>query len=748
MEPLGVEDPRQIGSYRLVALLGSGGMGAVYLGQSAGRTVAVKVVRPDLARDEAFRDRFRSEVRAARKVSGAFTSPVVDADPDAEVPWMATAFVAGVSLRQAVGAHGPLPEDALWTLTAGLAEALTEVHGAGLIHRDLKPANVLLALDGPHVIDFGISRAADGAGLTASGAVIGSAPYMSPEQAETQPLTPASDMFSLGSTIAFAARGSDLFGTGAAVAVLFRIATVEPDLGAVPAGLRPLVAACLAKDPAGRPTPREVIEAVEREGRPVPSSGWLPEAIKSDIIAVRTAMRALPEPPSPQEVPHPPPGEHLPGAAPRPSRRRLLLGVAGGALAAAGTGSAIWWSGGGARSGSGAKPGRGAMATGISRPSDADVREGKLAWKQTMPAACPQVLSANGRVVCVSLQYVWGLDDGGDTKWTLDAATHGLTVLALGTSPVTAVATVDGGHLYVGGAVVPKVEDATADNPLPQSGSAVVRIDMSSGKVERTIPFREPPSSGVGCFWGVRDDTAYLFAVPSASNLATYPVMALNLGSRTVSWSHVHDEIPVFAALPPSGSDHLLLGTPNELTALTAKGKVSWSKTVKVSTVGAAGPHFVVVDTSGRLTALDPATGKKTWTASDVLLGAGRNDGIATNSDGSILYVLRTDADGGYSLGALDSRTGKAKWRRPVPADDRNAELSGARLLYADGNLYRMGADCVVWAFDPANGTPRWKYTGMKGSNPADLAWAAGDGRLCISDPTAQTVAALHANGA
>ncbi|USA03490.1 serine/threonine protein kinase [Streptomyces lydicamycinicus] len=325
MKQLEAGDPRQIGPYTLLGRLGAGGMGAVYLGRARGRTVAVKVVRPDLAQDDAFRDRFQREVEAARLVSGAFTAPVVDADTRDELPWMATAFVVGVSLDQAVSARGPLPEGALWALTAGVAEALASVHDAGLIHRDLKPANVLLALDGPRVIDFGIARAVDGTALTSTGAIIGSAPYMSPEQAVGEALTSASDMFSLGSAIAFAAGGESLFGAGAAAGVLFRIVHTEPDLGAVPAGLRDLIASCLAKNPEDRPTPRQVSESVEREGHPIPSGGWLPEAVAADIIAVRAVMTTLPEPRRPGRSPTRRSSAVRPPGRRSPSRRRRTV---------------------------------------------------------------------------------------------------------------------------------------------------------------------------------------------------------------------------------------------------------------------------------------------------------------------------------------------------------------------------------------------------------------------------------------
>ena len=259
MKPLAADDPRVIGEYRLRARLGAGGMGRVYLGLSpAGRAVAIKVVHPDLASDADFLRRFGQEVAAARAVSGIYTAPVVASGLNERPPWLATAFVPGPPLDQVVGENGPLPEQALWPLLAGLVEALQAVHACGVVHRDLKPANVLLATDGPRVIDFGIARAADGTSLTAAGVVFGTPGYMSPEQAEGRGAGPASDVFALGCVVAYAATGTGPFGTGTAAAILYRVVHAEPVLDGVPPRLRPVVAACLAKDPAARPSLRRL----------------------------------------------------------------------------------------------------------------------------------------------------------------------------------------------------------------------------------------------------------------------------------------------------------------------------------------------------------------------------------------------------------------------------------------------------------------------------------------------------------
>jgi serine/threonine protein kinase len=254
-------DPELIGQYRLLGRLGSGGMGQVFLARSpGGRLIAIKVIHPQFALDDQFRERFRREVAAARRVSGLFTAPVVDADLSGSVPWLATAYVAGPSLAKAVTEQGPLPAKTLPFLFAGLAEGLEAIHGAGLVHRDLKPSNVLLASDGPRVIDFGVSIAREASDtLTGPGMVIGSPGFLSPEQAMGMPVGTASDVFSLGSVVVFAATGQSPFGTGAAPALLYRVVSQEPDLAGLPDNIASLVRRCLAKEPGERPTIRELL---------------------------------------------------------------------------------------------------------------------------------------------------------------------------------------------------------------------------------------------------------------------------------------------------------------------------------------------------------------------------------------------------------------------------------------------------------------------------------------------------------
>jgi hypothetical protein len=262
VKPLQPDDPESIGGYELLGRLGVGGMEQVFLGRSAGgRRVAVKVIRPEHVGTGEFRKRFAREVAAARRVGGFHTAPVVDADPEADPPWMVTANILGPSLQDQVAKSGPLAPDEVRALGAGLAEGLDTIHRCGLVHRDLKPGNVLLAGDGPRIIDFGIARTADASLLTASGAVVGTFAYMSPEQSSGDVPGPESDVFSLGSVLAFAAAGRPPFGSGSVATIVRRIVGGQADLSAVPetGGLRDLVAACLSTDPAARPSVADLL---------------------------------------------------------------------------------------------------------------------------------------------------------------------------------------------------------------------------------------------------------------------------------------------------------------------------------------------------------------------------------------------------------------------------------------------------------------------------------------------------------
>ena len=287
MEPLTSDDPAEIGGYRLRARLGAGGMGRVYLASTpGGRRVALKVVRPELGDDADFRARFRQEIEAAQRVRGVYTAELLAGDPAATPPWLVTAYVPGPSLQQAVAEHGPMPPETVILLMAGVAEALQAIHSAGVIHRDLKPSNVLLAPDGPRVIDFGIARAAEATNLTQSGMAVGSPQFMAPEQIRGHPVTPAVDVFALGAVAAFALLARPPFGEGQVTALMYRVLNEPPALDGSSGPLRALIERCLAKNPADRPGPGEIIDACRSLAAGNLgdfTDSWLPPAVAAAV---------------------------------------------------------------------------------------------------------------------------------------------------------------------------------------------------------------------------------------------------------------------------------------------------------------------------------------------------------------------------------------------------------------------------------------------------------------------------------
>lgn len=352
----GGELPRHIGRYTVERELGSGGMGTVYLARSrGGRTVAVKVARPELAADPHFRARFRSEVRTARKVGGFHTAPVVDADPDAAAPWLATAYVAGPTLSELIAERGPMNGLQLRLFGAALAEALEAIHACDVVHRDLKPGNIIMADDGPRVLDFGIARALESTRITSTGAAFGTPGFLAPEQAQGRDVGAAADVFALGAVLVAAAGGS-AFGEGAPVVLMYRAVHESPDLSALPPDVRTTVAGCLAKDPAQRPTPARLLELFTPDtdlSAPAPTVSAEPsEPTPASRVAPRHGVSATADadtrhneprhdeprqPPSPHQAPEDPedPGGQAPvsaSASAKKKRTRLFAAGAVGAL--------------------------------------------------------------------------------------------------------------------------------------------------------------------------------------------------------------------------------------------------------------------------------------------------------------------------------------------------------------------------------------------------------------------------------
>jgi predicted Ser/Thr protein kinase len=402
MKPLGTNDPRAIATYRLVGLLGGGGMGRVYLGQSrAGRYVAIKVIRPELAEDPVFRRRFAREVAAARAVNPLYTAAVVDADTEAEAPWLATTYIDGPSLDTLVTEEGALPTDAVFTLAAGLAEALHSMHRVGLVHRDLKPGNVLLDDDGPHIIDFGISMIANASRLTTS-MIVGTPSYMAPERIQGDEGGPPGDIFSLGATLVFAATGKTLVNEGTMFQQISQIANGAFQIVGVPAPLRPLITRCLSQRPIDRPTAEEIGRFLAGSQVAVPVAGWYRGSAAPQAPARRPIIDNLPGSPvgKPAEL--------------RLSRRRVLAlgGVAG--VAAAG----------------------GAIATGVAlsadrgtggpgRPIASVQAPGAVLWQVVVDSSATDTdnggdglaIAANGLLISATAREVVAVDTAGNQSW-------------------------------------------------------------------------------------------------------------------------------------------------------------------------------------------------------------------------------------------------------------------------------------------------------------------------------------------
>ncbi|MFD8996701.1 WD40 repeat domain-containing serine/threonine protein kinase [Streptomyces abikoensis] len=423
MDALLPDDPRSVGPYRLDGRLGAGGMGQVYAGTSpGGRRVAVKLIRPELADTPQFRARFKREVDAARQVGGFHTAQVVDADPDAASPWLVTAFIPGPTLHQVVRERGPLTPDAVLRLGAGLAEGLAAIHGCGLVHRDLKPGNVILAEDGPRIIDFGIARAVDASSLTATGAVIGTYAYMSPEQIRADRAGPASDVFALGSVLGFAATGHSPFDAPTLLAVVQRILDDPPALDGVDGELRRLLAACLAKEPTERPPvtslPERFAAAADEEAAvppermvaPAPGQRGMPPTRAEGATTMPpaehgTSERTTPLPPAEQAMPVTP-AEH--SAPVRPGEHTTPLTPGGRARPATPAGRPWPATVADPRAGTGATPGGGAAAQANPYALGAGVAPGAGPAAPTAPAPTAPT-PAGGRKVSRRALLIGGL---------------------------------------------------------------------------------------------------------------------------------------------------------------------------------------------------------------------------------------------------------------------------------------------------------------------------------------------------
>ncbi|CAM5630680.1 protein kinase domain-containing protein [Streptomyces canus] len=645
MQELRETDPRTIGPYEVLGRLGSGGMGEVYLAEArAGLRLAVKVVRAEHAEDRTFRARFRHEVRAAQTVGGAgtYTARVVDADTEAARPWMATEFVAGPNLRDAVLDRGPLPADAVRLLAAALAEALAAIHAKGLVHRDLKPSNILLSPDGPRVIDFGIVRALEGTALTRTGVVVGSVGYLSPEQIRNgAQVVPASDVFSLGAVLAYASGGKEPFGEGQDSVVLLRILTGDVDLSAVPEEQLPLVEACLRDDPGARPTPAELVAAAGHTAgslRDGLRAGWYGPGAAKEPEAAQSGARWVPghdsgeresrvEYVAPVTVTDVPAATHVSPAPAPPSRRRLLRAAVGGAgvVAAGGVGGWLWLRDSSDGSATGVK---GAGATGTGSATGWQYKVQGLGGRRGPCAA----LSPDGTRV-----YVGGAD-GSLHALDLDGRTVWQT--ALGAEAMSPLATAQGVYCLL--------ED-------DQEGASKLCALGRGGKVRWTRAFAANSQFLV---------TAGQLILVSYGDGSDAGGVRAYAPDGSVRWSTPTGPAPTSEPMVADGV--VYVGTfGDQVQALDAKtGKRLWATAAGLDTGRPAlvGDTLVVGSGGEQMLHGIGRKGKPLWNASnDKVYGSRYFTCVAFGG----LGVTASD----YDLAALDPADGSTAWSFPFTDD-------------------------------------------------------------------------------
>jgi outer membrane protein assembly factor BamB len=731
MEPLRATDPRQLGAYRLHARLGSGGMGQVYLGFSqAGRAAAVKVVHPELARDEGFRSRFRHEVAAARRVGGGCTAPVLDAGVDDDPPWVATAFVPGPSLADVVEATAPLAEASVWRLAGGLVEALATIHACGIVHRDLKPANILMAADGPRVIDFGISRARESTTVTASGQVIGTPGFMSPEQAEGLPVGPPSDVFSLGAVLAFAATGREPFGEGLPAAIMYRLVHREPDLADLPAPLSDLVLGCLAKRPDDRPTLSRLMEIISgrlaAQPGASPTSFW-PGTVAEHIRAYQRVLSAQARVATPTDGDRrasPPSGvdprfaatstsapPRLPGAEPggpggstgprrpevapslygRPgtglTRRRLLLGLAG--ISVIGTG-VIWGLGEAAKGsrGSGGSGGSGAQGP----PSFP--RSATVSWTFHAQDWVKSAAADGGVVYVAGLPPDFGTPGGGvyalhasdgSRRWRSAVGPYSVSqALYPVVGPVVA------GVCYVIAGNDEQRVYALHAGDGTQKWTYAISNDLENLPEYTVLPQYTAPAVGDGvvCF-GAENNSVYALHASNGAEFWNYPS---SITARPVA---VADGM-VFVW---EGNDPDAIG--NAVRALRASdGTSKWRTVTGLPAWGALPAPVVadgvvyVTDAAGYVSALRASDGSRRWRSVP---------GSPCVVSGGVVYG--TDR---ASVFALHVRDGSRIWQ--YASTELGPPTAGPPIAVADGVVY-CTAKFGVFALRAGNGHPIWGFS-------------------------------------
>ncbi|WP_435250861.1 protein kinase domain-containing protein [Streptomyces tendae] len=675
--PLTAGDPVRVGRYRLLARLGQGGMGRVYLARSpGGRAVAVKVVREALLRDEGFRRRFVREVAAARRVTGFFTAAVVDADPEGDPAWLATEYVPGLSLQEAVARHGVWPQEAVRGLGAALAEALAAVHAADLVHRDLKPSNVLLAPDGPRVIDFGISAAVGDTALTQTGTVIGTPGFIPPEQLRHEGSGPAGDVFALGAVLAYAAAGVGPFGGGASHAVNYRVVHEDPDLRALAPALAAVVARCLAKDPAQRPTVAWLLDELGESETPAPdgdltTAGWLPGPVADSAVRLRagTPTEPLPRPGDATTQTAPAPAPAPPGT--RRRRLRTVLATAT-ALAVTATGAVLW---------------RVAADDddGPARPPNLE-----QLWTHTL---------ADGQRLSASSQEMLYLEHEKDHR-------------------ITALDVTDGSRRWDRRV---RVDDVSQDTGHLKSVGNDIRITGVSGGLlfygSNDHLYAVDADDG-DHRWRYMDDTFHPSPVvvgdaAYADMVSFFYVLDTRTGDKL--WDYGFGVLADGSNIAVT-DDVLLIHSKKKLIAVDLRThKQKWThqaaSEAETGLVVADGKvYFGTLD--GALYAVDARTGEEEWRRAfegelwDGRLGEGA--GMPQVADGTVYF--ENDA----YISAFDADTGSPRWRRKQEADEVTS------LDVVDDTLLVHASDGGLTALDTGGGEPGWRES-LGGGDETDV---------------------------
>ncbi|MBD0422502.1 PQQ-binding-like beta-propeller repeat protein [Streptomyces sp. TRM S81-3] len=706
------EFPEYAGHYRLESCLGSGGMGVVHLARStSGLKLAVKVVHAEFAKDPEFRGRFRQEVAAARRVSGAFTAPVVDADPDAERPWMATLFIPGPTLSEQVKRNGPLDPAQVRRLMAGLAEALRDIHRVGVVHRDLKPSNVLLAEDGPKVIDFGISRPKDSELRTETGKLIGTPPFMAPEQfRRPREVGPAADIFALGSVLVHAATGRGPFDSDSPYVVAYQVVHDEPDLTGVPEELASLVLRCLAKEPEERPTPDELMRELRSEAASYDTQAFIPAQRTEPDRGVEAGPaqdrdrdqdqgRGQDRVQAPEAVREPGGGAKAPaGVAARRVRRgpgrRAVLGAA--ALVAAVAAVLVTL-----RSADG-----GAAPEGNPRA----VAAGFDAW-EAEPAGgegVPQCTYGAKTLVCARTGLVFALDPAdGRSLWrhpvapllrgTPPAVSAGLVQPALDHGPgLEALDPASGAVRWRKDGLAYSGSTATgAMLLLTRADGTVSGVDAATGEVRWNRPFPGRPVPHFRFFGG-----RAAYAATVAADGGSTRVTAVDPATGNVRWDK---ELPGTLDLlgAAGGSVYLaegdsVYGRVKGVVRYTpdtgATRRVALPVPVDEAQGGVYGSEVYLMGGGGSLVAVDMAAGRQRWR-----LETGIARGSAPVADGRHVYVTGPD---GRLLG-VDARKGRLLGQTPPRLGAGDGVPAGLPApVVADGRVYAGAPDGTVFAVD------------------------------------------------